>query len=450
VNRLYLGLTLLFSACAEDGVIDAKAAAAARAELSPLVLAGVLRASPLPSPPVDPSNRVVDNPNAIELGRILFYDQRFSANGSISCATCHDPALDWSDGKVTAEGLSSFNIHSPSLWNVAYNRWYFWDGRADSLWAQAIQPWEHPDEMGGNRVAFTHTIIEDSALRAKYEALFGQMPDVSAWPREARPTLGDLSDPAQPAWHSMPADAREASTQVLVNMAKAVAAFERELVSGESRFDRYVSGLQSGAPQELASLSSEEIKGMKLFFDEARCHLCHHGPLFSDLEFHDVRLPYERNERGEELREFGRWDGIKTVLNDPYNGKGEFSDVGALQPGETLGDLGSARGHLEFLLRTPHTKGEFKTPGLRNVARTAPYTHRGVYESLEEVIEHYSSLHDAPTKRHADSEEILIPIHLNREQKAAIIAFLGALSGPKPSPSMLAPRPSAVSPESSE
>ena len=119
-------------------------------------------------------------------------------------------------------------------------------------------------------------------------------------------------------------------------------------------------------------------------------HLCHHGPLFSDREFHDVRLPYAVDEAGEELREFGRWEGIKLVLRDPFNGLGEHSDITPLLPGELAPDSGSARGHLEFLLRTPHTKGEFKTAGLRNVERTAPYTHRGIYKDLDEALDLFS------------------------------------------------------------
>lgn len=433
------GLLCLLGSCAGDGVVDKEAAEAARAKLSPQTLAGVMRSSPLPTAPLDPSNQVAGDPRAIEFGRALFYDERFSSNGAISCATCHDPLLDWTDGKETAVGLSSFGTHTPSLWNVAFNRWYFWDGRADSLWAQAIQPWEHPDEMGGDRVSFTRSIQGDEELSSSYESLFGELPDTSLWPSSAKP-MGDGSrEPMQLAWESMSEESRRDATRVLVNMTKAVAAFEREIVSGEAPFDRYVRGLKTGDAADLSALNEEQLLGMELFFNEARCHLCHHGPLFSDLEFHDVRLPYAVDEAGEELREFGRWEGIKLVRKDPFNGLGEFSDIAALAPGELTPDTGSARGHLEFLLRTPHTKGEFKTAGLRNVERTAPYTHRGIYRDLEEVIEHYSSLHDAPLKQHSDSEEILIALQLSEVEKSALISFLSSLTGDLPSPKLLQP-----------
>ena len=439
MRSIGLGLSLLLVGCSGDGVIDREAAQAARAKLSPQTLAGVLRSSPLPAAPIDPSNQVAGDPRAVELGRALFYDERLSSNGTISCATCHDPQLDWADGDETAVGLSSFGTHTPSLWNVAFNRWYFWDGRADSLWAQAVQPWEHPDEMGGDRVSFTRIICGDEELSSSYESLFGALPDPSSWPSSARPTADEAQASLQHAWESMNEEAQREATQVLVNMAKAVAAFERELVSGEAPFDRYVRGLTTGDTADLSSLDEEQLLGMELFFNEARCHLCHHGPLFSDLEFHDVRLPYAVDEAGEALREFGRWEGIELVLKDPFNGLGEHSDIPSLEPGELAPDSGSARGHLEFLLRTPHTKGEFKTAGLRNVERTAPYTHRGIYKDLEEVIEHYSSLHDAPVKQHTDTEEILISLGLSQGEKQALIAFLRSLTGDPPGPELLQP-----------
>lgn len=430
-----VAVACLLASC--DG--SAERAAAARMRLAPEVLAGVLRASPLPELPADPSNAVADDPQAAELGRLLFYDSRFSGNGEVSCATCHDPELDWGDGEVMATGVRAFGVHTPSLWNVAHNRWFFWDGRADSLWAQAVQPWEHPDEMGGDRVSFARLLGSDMELGALYEAVFGELPDVGGWPRAARPGGGDLEDVAVLAWALMPRVRQAEATRVIVNMGKAVAAFERRIVTGETRFDRYVSGLSTGDAQELAALSAKELHGMELFFGAARCHLCHHGPLFTDLEFHDVRLPHELDEAGAPLREFGRWLGIERVLEDPLNGHGEFGDGGELGEGEVPSSSGSARGHLEYLLRSPHTKGEFKTPGLRGVARTAPYTHRGVYATLEEVVRHYSTLHDAPAKRHADIEEVLVAVPLDEDESAALVAFLHTLSSAPAGPELRAP-----------
>ena len=430
-----LALALLFAGCGRD----AERAALAREALPQEVLVGALRASPLPPPPADPTNAYAEDPRAAALGRSLFYDARFSSNGEISCASCHDPDLDWGDGAVTATGIASFGVHTPSLWNVAYNRWFFWDGRADTLWAQAVQPWEHPDEMGGDRVSFVRLLLDDSELSARYEELFGALPDVSGWPSSARPVDEGSSDPMHSAWLGMSAQSKVQATRVIVNLAKSVAAFQRQMVTSETAFDRYIRGLRHGAAEDLAAFGEEELKGMELFFGDARCHLCHHGPLFTDLEFHDVRLPYGVNESGEEVREMGRWDGIGAVLEDPLNSDGDFSDAPALLSGEAPSVSGSARGHLEFLLRSPHTKGEFKTPGLRNAARTAPFTHRGVYANLEEVVRHYSELADAPAKRHADAEEILVPVHLDDGEVSALVAFLEALSSPRPGEELRAP-----------
>ena len=431
-----LALALLLGSCGRD----AERAAAAREALSEEVLAGVLRASPLSPLPTDHTNAYAEDPRAVNFGRALFYDARFSSNGEVSCATCHDPDLDWGDGEVSATGLASFGVHTPSLWNVAYSRWFFWDGRADTLWSQAVQPWEHPDEMGGDRVSFTHLLHSDLELSSRYAELFGPLPDVSGWPPAARPAGEGSLDPMQRAWEGMGAAAQAEATRVIVNLAKAVAAFERLMITTETAFDRYVRGLRRGAPEDLAALGEEELLGMGLFFGEARCHLCHHGPLFTDLEFHDVRLPYGLDASGEVVREMGRWDGIGAVLKDPLNSDGDFSDASELLPGETPSVSGSARGHLEYLLRSPHTKGEFKTPGLRNVARTAPFTHRGIYANLEEVIRHYSELADAPVKRHADAEEILVPAHLDDVEVRALVAFLGALSSQAPGEELRAPK----------
>ncbi|MCH2106780.1 MAG: cytochrome-c peroxidase, partial [Planctomycetes bacterium] len=350
-----LALALVAAGCGED----AERAAAARDALPAEVLAGVLRASPLPSLPLDPTNAFADDARAASFGRALFYDERFSANSEVSCATCHDPDLDWGDGATTATGLSSFEIHTPSLWNVAHNRWYFWDGRADTLWSQAVAPWEHPDEMGGDRVSFVHLLHADQELGALYTELFGPLPDVSGWPASAKPVGGGEPGSLQGAWEEMAPESQAAATRVIVNLAKSVAAFERLMLTTETAFDRYVRGLRDGAEEDLAALGAEELRGMELFFGEARCHLCHHGPLFTDLEFHDVRLPYAVNEAGEDVREMGRWDGIDAVLKDPLNSEGSYSDSPTLLAGEGPAVSGSARGHLEYLLRSPHTKGEF-------------------------------------------------------------------------------------------
>jgi cytochrome c peroxidase len=259
----------------------------------------------------------------------------------------------------------------------------------------------------------------DPKLRGAYEDLFGPLPkleDRTRFPERGRPVPDDTADPLQQAWSSMSAEDRLAVDRVFTNLGKVLAAFERLIVTGETPFDRYVRGLRTGVADDLAALSADARAGAKLFFGEARCHLCHHGPLLSDLEFHDVRLPGTR-ESGEGR---GRWDGILLVQNDPFNGLGAFSD-----------DREHARVHLAYLDRSPHTIGERKTPSLRNVATTAPYMHQGQFTDLGEVLAHYSTLADAAPRTHEDPAEVLVPIHLDEREKSQLVAFLESLtSGP--------------------
>ena len=124
----------------------------------------IVAMGPLPTPPADPTNRWAEDPAAAHLGQWLFFDTRFSRNGEVACATCHDPEQGFGDGKALAEGIEQTERHAPSIWNTTYNRWHFWDGRADSHWAQALAPLEAPTEHGGNRLAYAHLLHDDADL----------------------------------------------------------------------------------------------------------------------------------------------------------------------------------------------------------------------------------------------------------------------------------------------
>jgi len=137
----------------------------------------ILKLSPLPAPPPDPTNRVADDPRAVHFGQFLFFDKRLSGNGEIACATCHDPAKGFADGRQLGRGVADLARHSPTLYDVAFNRWFFWDGRTDSLWAQAVQPIENPSEMGGDRWRIARLILEDTELARAYQEIFGPLPD---------------------------------------------------------------------------------------------------------------------------------------------------------------------------------------------------------------------------------------------------------------------------------
>jgi cytochrome c peroxidase len=372
--------------------------------------------TPLPDPRPNPTNRLADNPHAARLGQRLFFDARFSANGSVSCASCHVPDLGFADGKSLSMGLGRTTRHSPSLWNVAQQRWFFWDGRADSLWAQAVQPLENPKEMGFDRVSLARTLRGDATLRAEYEKLFGALPDVSSWPERAAP--GDEGSELAAAWKRMSVEEQRAASRVAANFGKALEAFERRLVRGDAPFDRFVAG-------DAKALSESARRGWKLFAGRGNCRSCHSGPAFTDGEFHNIGIPPLAGGKPEDP---ARYAGIDRVHLDPFNAQGEFSDA----PG------GEEALELVTLERTPQTFGEYRTPSLRNVALTAPYMHEGQLKSLADVVRFYSTLEGATQVGH-HQEQVLQPLHLSSEEAADLVAFLESLTGTPARNALLAP-----------
>jgi cytochrome c peroxidase len=159
-------------------------------------LARIRQHSPRPPLVADPTNRVADDPRAARLGQRLFFEKRWSKSGEIACATCHDPERAFADGKQLGEGVDKLERHTLSLLDVARQRWFFWDGRIDSLWAQPLAPLEHEAEMASSRVHAIAVVAEDESLRAEYAELFGALPDVAdaaRFPRDAKPSSTDAA-----------------------------------------------------------------------------------------------------------------------------------------------------------------------------------------------------------------------------------------------------------------
>ena len=356
----------------------------------------LLELSPLPPVPPDPTNRVSDDPRAARLGQYVFFDPRFSRDGKISCATCHDPRQGWADGKPLAEGLATLDRHTMTLWNTAHQRWFFWDGRADSLWAQATQPFEEPREHGISRERVIAAFRDDLALSEAYGRLFGPLPAEGA-------SAAELD-------------------RAYANVAKCIAAFERRIVAGRSDFDVFVEGVRRGDLYQQLSLGEAARRGLRLFLGKANCVVCHSGPLFSDREFHDNRVPPRG---GGKRLDAGRYDGIERVQNDPFNGTGAFSDA----------PRGPSEDKVAYLLRAGHTWSEFKTPSLRNVAVTAPYMHQGQLATLEEVVAFYDTLEGA-AETHHQAERILQPLDLTPEERADLVEFLVSLTDVRLDPSL--------------
>lgn len=386
-------------------------------------LAEIFALSPLGTPPADPTDRVAEDPRAAALGQFLFFDKHFSANGRVSCATCHIPAHAFTDGRRVGKGMAFGTRNTPTVINAAFNDWYFWDGRTDSMWAQALQPPEGPNEFGGDRLAILHAVFQNARLRKAYEAIFGAMPALAnekRFPPHARPARNPAS-PLAKAWAAMaPAD-RFAVNRMYSNLGKAIEAYERKLVVGDSPFDRYVKALKAGNVAGEGAISAAAKRGLKLFVDTAHCNLCHSGPLLSDGQFHNLGLPVLPGEKPDP----GRALGMAEVKASIFNGIGPFSD----DPN------GLAKEKLEFLPSPKTALGTFKTPSLRNVARTAPYMHDGRFATLDQVIEFYAEGKAASKGRLVGQREKtlgLIP-HLTANQIDDLVAFLKELdSAPLP------------------
>ncbi len=261
-----------------------------------------------------------------ELGRQLYFDPRISADGTVSCATCHNPAKGWSDGGPVSAGIKgqTGNRSAPTVINTAYGKTMFWDGRAPSLEAQAQGPMINPIEMGAQ----------------KHQQIVDRLRQIPGYKQQSEKVFG--------------------TDVTLDGMAKAIATFERvAALSGNSKYDKYNKG-------DNAALSESEKRGMVLFglrlnsddefkagveLQKAKCTLCHVGANFSDEQFHNLGIGWDPATK--KHKDIGRWAPVP---------------IGA----KTDADLGA-----------------FKTPTVRDIELTAPYMHDGSLKTLEEVVEHY-------------------------------------------------------------
>lgn len=269
----------------------------------------------------------------IELGKQLYFDPRLSADNTVSCASCHDPKMGWSNGEATAEGVDKQRggRSSPTIINTAYQQFQFWDGRAGSLEEQALGPIANPIEMNLPIEDAVKKIAAIEGYEKQFQAVFGE-------------------------------------TVTADNLAKAIAAFERTVLSGNAPYDQFKAG-------DTSALSEQAQAGMKLFFGKANCSGCHSGSNFTDNGFHNL--------------------GVSFSIDNP--------DVGR-----------------ELISKLEGDRGAFKTPSLREISRTAPYMHDGSLATLEDVIEHYNK--GATPNDYLDEE--IFELKLSEEKKAALLAFL--------------------------
>lgn len=287
-----------------------------------------------------------------ELGRVLFYDPRLSGSGQISCVSCHAPDMNWADGRQVSLGHNQASTarNSPSLENVWFFKKLFWDGRANSLEEQLTGPISSEIEMHQDMKALPKKLAQIKGYITLFASAYGD---------------GKITEK---------------------RIANALATYEMTFTSRKSDFDYFLEGNKK-------RLTDQQIKGLHLFRTKARCMNCHHGPFFTDGDFHNVGLTY-----------YGR---------DKYEDLGRY-----------------------HVTKDPQDVGKFKTPGLRDVLRTRPWFHNGLFDNIEGVMNMYSNGMAQPKPRPEQLNDPLFPktdpllkrLNLSKEEKEAVIAFLGAIT----------------------
>jgi cytochrome c peroxidase len=410
---LFIALTLSGVAPSDAGVLERS-----RGQWTPdqMGVIALLSLDKLAAAPNDPSNAADGQAAAVVLGRALFNDSRLSRDGSVSCASCHAPDKQFQDGLPVAKGLGVGTRRAMPVVGTGHNAWFFWDGRKDSLWSQALGPLEDKVEHGGNRARYARLV--QTHYKPQYEAVFGTMPMLEGVPSDASP-LGTADE--QLAWQSMPAGQRVNVDRVFANMGKAIAAYEKSLGYGESRFDRYARAIAANDSSGQRELTAQEVNGLRVFIGNGQCVTCHNGPLLTDQAFHNTGVPPRDSARLDR----GRAAAVAKVQADPFNCLGPFSDARPEQCSE-----------LRFIVADdPALEGAFKTPSLRNVALRPPYMHAGQLATLEQVVNHYTQSpaavlgHSELARGNGDSHAERKPIRLSKEEARDLVAFLATLSG---------------------
>lgn len=339
----------------------------------------------LPPPPVPADNP--QTPEKVALGDRLFHDTRFSSTGDVSCATCHDPAKAFTDSPLkVSEGIhkAKGTRNAPTVLNAAYYDLQFWDGREPSLEKQSAQPFINPIEMG-------LTDHEPILALVRTDAEYGRLFEVAFGVSGAGVTMDHVE--------------------------KAIAAFERTVIAGNSPFDRWRYGGDETAMDEPAR------RGFTVFMEQGRCVSCHtvsqtHA-LFTDSRFHNINIGFPRIQG--DVREMAA--GFSEAKR-----RGTHVDVAVLSNSNTS-DLG------RFAVTDRWEEmGSFKTPTLRNIELTAPYMHDGSLATLEEVVDHYNN---GGKLKPGDPEPAgflsggIRPLNLDEQQKRDLVAFMKALTSPE-------------------
>lgn len=407
--------------------------------LTPTERAIVATLSPVPDLPPDPTNAYADDPEAAALGHALFWDARYSGplavdsdlgsatqTGRVSCASCH-ASLVMSDDRTSpgnvSVGAGFHTRNAPAVVNSARYRWTNWGGRFSAQWELPPVVAESPIIMNSTRLRIAHHIFDHH--RAAYEAVFGPMEpaigtDFARFPASGKPKASPTA-PDGP-WETMTAADQAIIDRIWINFGKAIHAYQRQLVSGEAPFDRFVAGDDD-------AISESAKRGLRLFVGEARCITCHSGPTFSDDDFHNLGV----SQTGDHVppSDDGRHRDVPGLLSSPFNSAGTWSDDPAAGAARLAG------------LTDPAPEGvraAFRTPSLRDVEHSAPYMHAGQLATLEDVIAFYDAGGSTPASGTLDP--MIFPLGLSAHDRADLVEFLRSLSGePVPAGLRSAPAP---------
>jgi cytochrome c peroxidase len=406
--------------------------------------------SPLPPPPPSPTNRFADNLAVAELGQRLWFEKRYAGEitegcmlegcaddgglgkvgerGKVSCADCHQAEHWFNDRRsipnTTSIGTARTRRNAPSMVNAVYYQWGNWAGSHDQFWKQGANSPESKDNFNSDRLRYVHVIY--SYYRNHYNALFEPdldaaldplAPDAMRFPPNGKPKV--TSAPDGP-WELMRQEDRDHVNLVMANCGKALEAYERRLVSGNSPFDRYVAG-------DFAALSTSAKRGLKLFIGKAGCDSCHADETFTDQTFHNTGVTQTGT------ADEGRYTDVLRIPN-LWNGAGDYSDDPVLGAEKLAG-----------IEQSETMRGQFRTKSLRHIAETAPYFHNGSAATLHDVVRFYNSGGGAAGTFPGMKDERLVPLNLSDAEISDLVAFLESLTG-EPVPAELMRNTAAIAP----
>jgi len=373
VSRLALAAVVLMTL--SSGGSWADESVTAKPSFSTKEIRIILSHGPWPAPAVlDPTNRVSGKLDAIELGTILFFDQRLSGNGTKACASCHVPERNWTDNQRRGVGMAELDRNTPTLMNVRGQRWYGWDGATDSLWSQSLRPIVDARELAATPRHVASLVRGDADLSCRYRKVFGAPPS---------PTDDEA---------------------VFVNVGKVLAAFEETLLSGRTPFDQFRDTLARGESPSSVSYSEPAQRGLQIFIGKGGCTSCHSGPNFTSGEFFTTSLS-----PAEPLRkpDPGREAGIQQLRESRFSLVSLYNDD----------PTGASAARTRQITAGRESHGQFKVPTLRNLILTAPYGHDGGVETIAEVV-----------RLHAGDGQAVGAAKLTEREQTDLVVFLESLS----------------------